>query len=121
MSKKTAPLLYIYQRKEADVEAINQEFIYKKFKVHVEAKSSVEKNEYILDHHFEEIATEKMTISEKLEYLITSPTDQGIKIEVDDEVYKGHIKEVKSNSIVIVTEEEQVQLNINEVTAVQIL
>ena len=43
MSKRTKPLLYIYQRKETDIEAINQEFVYKKFKIHVEVKKSEEK------------------------------------------------------------------------------
>ena len=116
MSKRTTPLLYIYQRKEADVEAISQEFVYKKFKIHVEAKHSDEKREYPLASE-----TEYMSIVEKLEYLISSPTKQEVKIEIKDEIYNGYVKEITSKQIIVLTDGERVQLNIDEITAVQII
>ncbi|WP_227936861.1 hypothetical protein [Alkalihalobacillus deserti] len=121
MSKRTAPLLYIYQPKEVEVEASNQEFVYRKFKVHV--KPSLEKAEYTLDSNLEEAFTKQMSVLEKLEYVITSSNkDQEIKIAVGEEIHKGYLEEVNSPIVVlrVLTEEKPLQLNLKEIKSVQI-
>ncbi|GAE37075.1 hypothetical protein [Halalkalibacter akibai] len=58
MAKKTVPLLYIHQKKEAEIEATSEEFVYKKFKVQVKENKQNEKSEgYLLD--LEELVLEK--------------------------------------------------------------
>jgi hypothetical protein len=123
MSKRTAPLLYIYQPKETEVEAINQEFVYKKFKVHVDVKPSEKKAAYTLDPNFEEHLTEEMSILEKLEYVFTSlKKDQEIRIEVGNEIHKGYLEEVDATIVMVrvSTQEKPLQLNVNEIKSVQV-
>lgn len=119
MSKRNAPLLYIYQPKEVEVEAINQEFVYKKFKVHVEVKPSVDNGEYTLDPQFEKSFTEQMTILEKLEFIIASPNKvQEVQIEAADEVHRGYLQHINSDFIILLSGETEMRLNVLEITSV---
>lgn len=121
MSKKTRPLLYIYQPNEVEVEAINQEFVYKKFKLHVNVKPSVEKGANTLDPNFEEEITDGESVREKLKYVFNqSNKDQHMEIIVGNQTYEGSIENLDSKTVVVLTKEEPVLINVSEITSVKV-
>jgi hypothetical protein len=124
MGKRTTPLLYIYQRKEAEVEALNQEFVYKKFKVQVKKKEIVEKEKLDLEEFVVEkrVFTNNMSIQERVESIQSmSEENQMIKLGVEKQMYVGAIKEINSEKVVIqISDEEVIELKIEEITSVEI-
>lgn len=151
MPKRTLPLLYIYQPKETEANADNQEFFYRK-KLDKEAKQDLVKQRKQIksDTSHEardqvqkdkvkvqetkvakvnlvnkQIDVEERSISEKITYIQSMPdTIKPItELQVKEMTYIGLIEKIENEKIMLRMEvpPHNIELNLNEVTAIKVM
>lgn len=138
MTKRTAPLLYIYQPKEYVTEADNQEFFYakniqirKREQTNIDEKKEDQKDpineqtEEKMDEINEENNVKEIDILEKLTQIQSYSAffEPTIEVKIGEKIYEGVLEKIEKGTIVLKTQEAPFTVTcfINEIDSVSVI